>query len=147
MKTCAKCKEPKSTSEFHKNRSQKDGLARDCKVCACARRKAYVDARPGLQAANGLAYRHGLTIEQREAILQYQNGGCAICETKTPGGKYNQFHVDHDHSCCPGSRSCGKCIRGLLCHNCNTALGLFGDDITGLMSAVNYLLSSRTPSH
>ena len=31
--------------------------------------------------------------------------------------------IDHDHSCCPESRSCGQCIRGVICSGCNTMLG------------------------
>ncbi len=31
-------------------------------------------------------------------------------------------HQDHDHSCCSGDKSCGKCLRGLVHRQCN----LFG---------------------
>jgi hypothetical protein len=33
--------------------------------------------------------------------------------------------IDHDHTCCPGERSCGKCIRGVLCMQCNTNIGAY----------------------
>ena len=49
-------------------------------------------------------------------------------------------HIDHDHTCCESTRkSCGNCIRGVLCSQCNMALGLFKDSITTLMAAVSYL--------
>jgi hypothetical protein len=31
--------------------------------------------------------------------------------------------VDHDHSCCPATYSCGRCVRGFICHECNVMLG------------------------
>ena len=31
--------------------------------------------------------------------------------------------IDHDHRCCNTERSCGKCIRGILCVRCNTLIG------------------------
>jgi hypothetical protein len=31
-------------------------------------------------------------------------------------------HIDHDHDCCPGSYTCGKCVRGVLCAPCNRTL-------------------------
>lgn len=69
----------------------------------------------------------GITPERYDEILASQGGVCAVCGTSESG--YNQhgkqsFCVDHDKSCCPGDKCCGRCVRGLLCHNCNRAEGL-----------------------
>lgn len=47
--------------------------------------------------------------------------------------------VDHDHNCCPGNFSCGKCIRGLICRHCNWALGAVRDRADVAMSLASYL--------
>ena len=47
--------------------------------------------------------------------------------------------VDHDHGCCPGGLSCGKCIRGILCRKCNVAIGYLNDDPTLARAAADYL--------
>jgi len=81
----------------------------------------------------------GLTLEKRDQMISDQDGKCLICKREfeeTP-------HIDHDHQCCPGKNSCGKCIRGLLCHHCNTALGNFKDDVSILESAIEYLRRFR----
>ena len=65
--------------------------------------------------------------------LAEQGGGCAICG-KPPNGK--KLCVDHDHRCCPGVRSCGNCVRGLLCSDCN--LGNFHDDPAVMRAAAEY---------
>jgi hypothetical protein len=72
--------------------------------------------------------RYGLTLEQYRALEKKQRGLCALCGKpplvgKRACGKEKQaprLCVDHDHACCPGKRSCGKCVRGLLCHWCNS---------------------------
>lgn len=87
---------------------------------------------------------HGLTLEQYEHALVVQGGLCAVCGTDKPGKR--GFHVDHDHNCCPRKTSCGKCVRGLLCHNCNVGLGLLGDSPDRLRNAVAYL-EARTGLH
>jgi hypothetical protein len=71
-------------------------------------------------------------------LLAAQNGVCKICH----GGQWgdgNKFAIDHDHNCCAGDKSCGGCIRGLLCNACNSALGMMNDDATRLHSAADYL--------
>jgi hypothetical protein len=80
----------------------------------------------------------GLTPEQYDTLLANQKYRCTICRTDTPGGR-GRFHVDHDHTCCPGTTACGKCVRGLLCHHCNLGLGNFRDDPTRLTLAAEYL--------
>lgn len=73
-------------------------------------------------------YLYGLTPETRAELVARQDGCCYLCGEplllEVPG----MVHVDHDHSCCRGARSCGTCIRGLACEPCNKGIGLFGDD-------------------
>lgn len=78
--------------------------------------------------------KYGLEAGRYDAMLLEQAGRCAVCRTpmSAPG-------VDHDHACCPGKRSCGKCVRGLLCERCNTLLGYADDRVETLEAAVGYL--------
>lgn len=74
-----------------------------------------------------------------EDLFALQGGSCGICG-KTEEENGQRLCVDHDHSCCPTKRkSCGKCVRGLLCSNCNTGLGYFNDNKDRLQSAIKYL--------
>lgn len=99
-------------------------------------------ANPGESRSQRLKWTYGISLEQYRALLAAQGGGCALCRAASPGGK-GDFHVDHDHSCCPGKTSCGECVRGLLCVRCNTALGMFGDDIYLMKEAIAYVSQGR----
>lgn len=57
--------------------------------------------------------------EDWEVLLAKQGGVCAMC------GGQNPNEVDHDHQCCPGRDSCGKCVRGILCKKCNWRVGWY----------------------
>lgn len=83
---------------------------------------------PEARRARAILLKYGLTPEAHGAMLQRQGGVCAIC--KRPPSDRGLF-VDHDHD--TGT------VRGLLCPACNTALGLLGDNLAGLLSAVSYL--------
>jgi hypothetical protein len=69
--------------------------------------------------------RYGLAEVRFNQMLEDQGYACAIC--REPFTRQLP-RVDHDHNCCkvpPNgvSRSCGECVRGLLCVRCNTWLG------------------------
>lgn len=84
---------------------------------------------------------YGLTRDQYLAKLEEQDGSCGLCGAAFSDG--DPPHVDHDHSCCPGKKSCGECVRRLLCRNCNLGLGYFGDNVDRLSQAIAYLQRSK----
>jgi len=86
-----------------------------------------------------LREKYKLTVDEYNHILEAQMNGCALCRrefTKSGGTKPN---IDHDHTCCSGRYTCGQCLRGVLCHDCNTGLGKLGDSKASLMRAVEYV--------
>ena len=101
------------------NRKTQNGLGRDA---------AHV-------RTNTLKHLFKLTPEMVKQKLETQNDRCSICRqpfTETPT-------VDHDHACCPGQRSCGKCVRRIICRKCNILLGHADDSIPVLERAIEYL--------
>jgi hypothetical protein len=85
---------------------------------------------------------YGISEAEYDAMLAAQNGVCAVCgQPPKPGGagSASHLHVDHDHGCCPGNRSCGKCVRALLCLNCNNGLGHFSDNPALMRRAADYI--------
>lgn len=129
-KRCTACQKWLSESEFFKSKGERDGLAGSCKLCISR------DAR-----ARSLS-QYGLTLGDYDALLAAQGGVCAVCEKECSRG--TNLSVDHDHDCCPGTKSCGKCVRGLLCRSCNVAIGNLLDDPNLLRAAASYLEARLT---
>lgn len=67
--------------------------------------------------ANHRLRHYGLTADAYVSLWEAQSGRCAACGADFTS---RRAHVDHDHETAN--------VRGLLCHNCNIALGLLGDD-------------------
>ncbi len=86
---------------------------------------------------------YNITFQDYEAMLIKQDFRCAICPQQHGWGRYEKLHVDHDHQCCKGSKSCGKCVRSLLCSHCNIMLGNAHDDIDILKAAIDYLQTHK----
>jgi hypothetical protein len=99
-----------------------------------ARVRAWNDAHPEKKARHKrtwwLRLNYGMTQPQFLELLAKQDGACAICGTLDPA-PHPSFSVDHDHQT-------GK-VRGLLCFNCNIALGKFRDSPDLLEKALVYL--------
>jgi hypothetical protein len=106
-------------------------------------------ANPDRARSTELRYLYGITVEGFNEILRVQRGRCAntACGVLLDKTDHQRLpHVDHDHSCCPGKRSCGKCIRGVICAKCNQAAGLAGDVPAVLRGLADYLEASSAPT-
>ena len=157
-KTCTRCQAHKPLEQFHKQPRGRHGRTAWCKPCVAETQREY-RSRPEVRERMNEGHRrrraerpvasveifrqrlwtwHRTTPEVYERLLEKQGGKCAICRTPDPGGK-GRFHVDHDHNCCPTPKSCGNCIRGLLCSRCNPMLGMAQDSPETLLAAVRYL--------
>lgn len=158
-KTCSRCLTEQPEEAFHRHPTTADRRHTVCRSCVSAygkaryaadpeRFKAYVKARysedPARQRAYAEANRnrtraraHGITLERYLAMAA---AGCGVCgraldvsDPKSPA------HVDHDHACCPGKLSCGKCVRAILCRWCNCMIGHAKDDPARLRAGADYL--------
>lgn len=125
-KTCTKCNEEKSTSDFYKDLRASHGLQSWCKKCMNKQSRDYDKRNPDYHKNKKLERNYGISREEYDSLLASQENVCAIC-----GKEPKRFNVDHDHKT-------GK-VRGLLCSSCNTGLGKLGDSMEGLMKAYKYL--------
>lgn len=92
---------------------------------------AWYAKNPGYARAYHLRTKYGLTPEQHAALLESQDGLCAICRTDKPVGRHGIWQVDHNRR--TGQR------RGLLCHHCNVGLGHFQENLDVMRAAIAYL--------
>jgi hypothetical protein len=98
-----------------------------------AQKKRYALAHVEQKINYHYLYKYGITLVDYNKMFEEQGGCCAAC------GEYQSkfkrsLAVDHDHKT-------GK-IRGLLCKNCNAALGNVRDNINTLDGLIKYLLKN-----
>ncbi|MFC8078689.1 endonuclease VII domain-containing protein [Streptomyces sp. NPDC057307] len=113
-KRCPQCGEVKSYAEWELNPTSSDGYASYCKLCRAQRNQESYFKR-----------KYGITMAERDEMISSQMGICVIC-LSAPAA-----HVDHCHET-------GR-VRGVLCFNCNSAIGKLGDDPDTLRRAIAYL--------
>lgn len=138
-KTCTKCGETKTLSEFYRTSPKRGGGPRsECKICtlapgrtpegrakAIARTQQWIKANPDKYAARVIKHRR----RQRGQVntpTRPQPIACECC-----GEIPTKMFEDHDHTT--------GLFRGWLCHHCNSGLGLFKDSPERLQQAITYL--------
>jgi hypothetical protein len=82
--------------------------------------------------------KYGLSMEEYKDILEKQANKCALPSCSNSFDDVRPC-VDHDHSCCSGQETCGKCVREIICINCNTALGQVKDNEALLLDMLEYI--------
>jgi hypothetical protein len=85
--------------------------------------------------------KYKLNPEAFDKMLAEQCNRCLVCGHEFTDA--NPPVIDHDHNCCPGTKTCGQCIGGLLHSNCNSALGKLHDDPEICLMAAIYLRTRR----
>ena len=142
MKTCRVCKEIKADSAFYARRTNRDGLRTECKKCHGAfGRCNYLQNKDRIDYTNlrgHLRRSYGLQVKDWDALFARQGGVCAICgqpETRynNKSKKTQKLCVDHNHRT--------DAVRGLLCHRCNSTIGLVEESTYRLQQMIEYLNS------
>lgn len=144
-KICTKCGKEFSLSEFHNDSHSRGGKRSHCRYCILAANRAW-QARDPQHAKEcwmrsyrktytpAVCHRrrlthHGITEEQYQLLKAFNHGKCHIC-----GGDLSiREHIDHCHKT--------GIIRGLLCVQCNTAIGSFEDNPIFMQRAMQYIQS------
>lgn len=128
---CKKCSDNLPLDNFYFNKNGKYKKQNVCKKCI-----NIYDYKTDKNRKLKKAY--GITLEQYEELLSKQKGKCSICGIDNNGKYRNKpraFAVDHCHNT-------GK-VRGLLCSDCNTGIGLLKDNVNYLELAIKYLNKNR----
>lgn len=154
-KICSKCKQEKSVGEFSRDKHSKDDLRRICKKCDIQKNKQYrAENKEKIKEKNKqyyaknaeklnenkkqyraenpekikdgkLRYKYGITLEKYNVMSQEQGNACLICKQE------KKLVVDHCHDT--------GIVRGLLCSECNTAIGLLKETTEYFVNAIEYL--------
>lgn len=135
-KTCIRCGETKPIDLFAKNGKYSGGRRNYCKKCHSKYVTEYIKQNPAKRSKynpDRKFKKHKLTQEQYLSLYNLYSGKCHSCKDR------DATNIDHDHKCCPGLYSCGKCVRGVLCSQCNTALGLLQDDKQKIKNLMKYI--------
>ena len=138
-KRCSKCGEVKVIGDFHVDKIKSSGRHSTCKVCRSLE-KATLRKRKALNPSFAITEylylinrRYRLSYNTLEGMMDEQLGCCGSCGKSLIYPKsVRNYSIDHNHD--TGN------VRGLLCNECNVALGLLKDDVDTVTGLLKYLI-------
>ena len=132
-KTCKICNEAKPLTEFSHTDKRKKYLRSYCKPCNRELINSHNQKRkkedPDYFRRRDARVKYGIEFEDYQRMYSEQEGKCSICSVEA-----DRLNIDHCHTT-------GK-VRGLLCWDCNVAIGKFKDNVALLQQAIHYLQST-----
>jgi len=126
QKFCPDCQRMLPLEDFGRNRASRDGYTSYCKPCHNAKGKQTYIRLYGSTREYHLRRRYGIGQADVDRMLVEQDNKCSGCDRPDPE------HVDHDHATAQ--------VRGMLCSNCNQALGNVRDSVQVLERLAGYLV-------
>lgn len=131
-KFCRGCNQTLPIDSFSIRTERKNGRRPRCKGCESRTYKEYSDKNLGRSRKSNLQSKYRITENNYLAILSAQGGKCGLCENTESGRKDSPWlYVDHNHAT--------GVVRGLLCHNCNIAVGMIEKNNINLKLIQNWI--------
>lgn len=96
-------------------------------------------------ACTHLKHDFGITVPQRQELLDEQGGICLVCKYPIFFSGKKHFSSDRKHAVLDHCHDSLK-VRGILCGNCNIMLGKAMDQIEILENAIEYLKTHENPA-
>ncbi len=125
---CPECQRQAAKESYHKNKKPLTLKQKENKKIANLKWKHTVkDNGFTNQQLSTFKHRYKINGEELSNLIEEQNNKCAICNIELT----KEFLIDHCHKT--------NKVRGLLCRDCNFAIGLFKDNVKTLENAIQYL--------
>lgn len=125
---------PEQQAAYNARRREQYAGSESLRIQARKASREWQEQNPAKRKAQRLKV-YGITPAEYDALLARQGGGCALCGWSDASNKKMFPHVDHCHVT-------GR-VRGILCDNCNMAIGKMKDNPDRLRAAAAYLERGR----
>lgn len=137
MRLCVDCQIEKDESEYPKytGTNRKVYCRTRCRPCFNAKVRQQPSQTKEARKATTIRNVYGLTMEQYNGLIK---NGCEVC------GTHDKLCIDHDHACCPArTKTCGKCVRGVLCDRHNRAEGMLNSNPNEAIALAMYMMRNE----